>query len=58
MEAHETERERMLHAMYDAWKMLVEQGEGGDVPAVILAGQLAAAEYPPYVKRTLRALGD
>ena len=52
----ETERERMLHAIYDAWKLLEAEAEMCRDPLfvgaerAILRGQLEAAQYPPYLR--------
>lgn len=57
MDAEETERERMLHAIYDAWTALEDEAEILDkqhyagLSRAILRGQLKAAEYTPYLKR-------
>jgi hypothetical protein len=49
----ETERERFLHAMYDALKDLEESGfEGAAAP--ILRGVLRNADYPPYLNKLVR----
>jgi hypothetical protein len=51
------DRERMLHAIYDAWKYLDEDQRRvgvhahASVASAILRSQLEAAQYKPYLRR-------